>query len=132
MIEVLAVERVAPQPWINGGGFTRELLRWPAAGDWQTRISLAEITRDGAFSRFDGVTRWIAVADGPGVVLRFATRRVLLTRDDAPLSFDGADAPYAELQDGATRDLNFLRTTGRNGSAIFSSASSSSPLSRRA
>mgnify|MGYP000415291841 CR=1 FL=1 len=50
MIEVVAVERMAPQPWRNGGGFTRELLAWPSADDWQLRISVAEIARDGAFS----------------------------------------------------------------------------------
>ena len=115
MIEVVAVERVTPQPWRNGGGVTRELLAWPSADDWQLRISVAEITRDGAFSAFPDIDRWFAVVEGPGVVLALGARREVLAPDSAPLLFDGATAPYAELQGGATRDLNLMarRDAGR-------------------
>jgi environmental stress-induced protein Ves len=41
-------------PWKNGGGVTRELLAWPGGGDWQVRISVAEIEADGPFSSFPG------------------------------------------------------------------------------
>lgn len=108
MIDVIAVDRVAPQPWRNGGGFTRELLAWPSAHDWLARISVAEITRDGAFSAFPGIARWFAVVEGRGVVLRFATERAVLDLGSDPLHFDGAATPVAELQDGATRDLNLM------------------------
>lgn len=108
MIEVLSAERATPQPWRNGGGVTRELLAWPSADDWQVRISVAEITRDSAFSAFPGIDRWFAVVEGPGVVLAFAAQRHLLAIDSTPLAFDGALAPYAELQGGPTRDLNLM------------------------
>ncbi len=108
MIEVVSVERIAPRPWRNGGGFTRELLAWPSADDWGVRISVAEITRDGAFSSFPGIERWIAVVEGQGVVLRFADHRSVLGPEDDALRFDGAAAPLAELQAGATRDLNLM------------------------
>jgi environmental stress-induced protein Ves len=108
MIEVLTVERTTPQPWRNGGGVTRELLAWPSADDWQLRISVAEIARDGAFSAFPGIDRWFAVVEGQGVVLRIAERRTTLDLDSQPLPFDGADYAYAELQGGATRDLNLM------------------------
>lgn len=65
---MIGVDRVEPQPWRNGGGTTRELLAWPrGAAEWQLRISVADITRDGAFSRFDGIDRGFAVVDGAGV-----------------------------------------------------------------
>lgn len=117
MIESIRVDRVAPAPWRNGGGVTRELLAWPAAADWQLRISVADITRDGPFSAFDGIDRWFAVIDGPGVVLRFAAHRRVLEAGGEPLHFDGADAPYAELQDRDTRDLNLMirRDAGSGG-----------------
>lgn len=119
MIEVVSADRIAPQPWRNGGGQTRELLAWPDAHGWRLRISMADITRDGDFSRFDGVERWFAVIEGAGVLLRFADRRVVLTPDSEPLAFDGAAAPHAELADGATRDLNLMvrRDAGRGGIA---------------
>ncbi|MFO1217367.1 MAG: HutD family protein [Burkholderiaceae bacterium] len=120
MIDMIRADRVTPQPWRNGGGQTRELLAWPAgsaADDWQLRISMAEIARDGDFSRFDGIERWFAVVEGHGVLLRFAERRALLTADSEPLAFDGAEAPHAELTDGATTDLNLMlrRSAGRGG-----------------
>ena len=37
---------VAPQPWKNGGGTTRELLAWPDAASWRVRLSVAEVAAD--------------------------------------------------------------------------------------
>ena len=106
----------APQPWRNGSGVTRELLCLPAdAGDdWTLRISVADIEADGPFSLFPGVTRWFAAIAGTGVRLSFRHPGTSL-RDvrpgDAPLCFDGADAPGCTLLDGATRDLNVMVRT---------------------
>jgi uncharacterized protein len=100
----------APVPWKNGGGVTRELLRLPAddTRDWTLRISVADIAADGPFSPFEGITRWFAVLSGAGVRLRFADRTLDVRQGDAPLRFDGADAPGCALLDGATRDLNVM------------------------
>ena len=99
----------APAPWKNGGGVTRELLRLPAGGDaWTLRISVADIGADGPFSPFPGVTRWFAVLDGAGVRLAFADRTLNVGPGDAPLRFEGADAPDCTLLDGPTRDLNVM------------------------
>jgi uncharacterized protein len=108
MIDVIRLDRVAPQPWRNGGGSTRELLAWPSAADWALRISVAEIARDGPFSAFPGVERWFAVIQGDGVVLRFASQRKALSVDSDPLHFDGAEAPDCQLQRGPTLDLNLM------------------------
>ena len=52
---LIRLNEVAPVPWRNGGGVTRELLAWPSPGDWALRISVAEVERDGPFSRYPGV-----------------------------------------------------------------------------
>ena len=115
MIELVVLDRVAPQPWRNGGGVTRELLAWPDAATWQLRMSVADIGADGPFSAFAGVDRHFAVLSGDGVVLRWGTRRELLTADAGPAAFDGGDPPRCELLGGATRDLNLMtrRNAGR-------------------
>ena len=42
-LQVIPAAQVAPTPWRNGGGLTRELLVWPPLADeWQLRITLAE------------------------------------------------------------------------------------------
>lgn len=97
-----------PQPWRNGGGQTRELLRWPDGEDWLVRVSVADITRDGPFSAFPGVQRWFAVLEGHGVVLGEAADARTLTTRSAPWPFDGASAPACALVQGATRDLNLM------------------------
>jgi environmental stress-induced protein Ves len=61
-----ALQRI-PQPWKNGGGITREIAAFPeGAGkaDFQWRISMAEVTEPGPFSRFDGVDRHLTVLSG--------------------------------------------------------------------
>jgi environmental stress-induced protein Ves len=105
---VVRADTVAPTPWRNGGGCTRELLRRPAANDWQLRVSLADIERDGPFSVFLETRRWFAVVAGAGVALRFDGHVQTLTPDSDAFEFDGACAPACSLIDGATRDLNLM------------------------
>ncbi len=112
-------------PWKNGGGVTRELLRLPAdagADDWTLRISVADIAADGPFSPFEGITRWFAVLEGPGVRLRWPRSAVHLHPGDAPLRFDGADAPECTLLGAPTRDLNVM-ARDRDTTALVEAAS---------
>ena len=111
-VQLVDAESVTPQAWRNGGGQTRELLAWPVGGDWQLRISRADIGSDGPFSSFPGITRWFAVLAGAGVVLSFADGDQQLRRGDPPLQFDGAAAPGCRLLDGPTQDLNLMLRRG--------------------
>ena len=104
------LQRCAPQPWRNGGGLTRELLAWPAAADWQLRVSVAHIERSGPFSAFPGVQRCFAVLQGAGVRLQLPTGERVLTPASDAVGFDGAAAPGCELLDGASEDLNLMAT----------------------
>ncbi len=105
-------DSVAASIWRNGGGQTRELLTRPEGAQWQLRISLADIDRDGPFSAFPGVQRWFGVVAGAGVSLRFGNEQTTLTPDSPPLHFDGAAAPECVLVDGPTRDLNLMLRSG--------------------
>ena len=111
-----------PAPWKNGGGVTRELLRLPLGSkdDWTLRISVADVDTDGPFSSFPGITRWFAVLDGAGVRLRFADRTLEVRPGDAPLRFDGDEAPGCALLDGRTRDLNVMVRGDRADSLLTS------------
>ncbi len=119
-LQVIPAAQVAPTPWRNGGGLTRELLVWPPLADeWQLRITLAEVGRDGPFSPFPGVRRHFVVASGNGLSLRWAADGPWqdLRPGHAPLSFDGAQAPDcrllpAEGSPASSTDLN-LMTRGR-------------------
>lgn len=127
---IVDAHAVPPQPWKNGGGVTRELLRWPAegvgGGDWRLRLSVADIAADGPFSAFPGVTRWFAVLAGEGVVLTLPDGEHTLRPGDAPLCFDGAAAPGCRLLDGPTVDLN-LMLQGLDGALMVARAGGPPP-----
>jgi len=110
---MIRADDVAPVPWKNGGGLTRDLRVDAPDGRW--RISLADITRDGPFSDYPGVERWFAVVQGGGVELDFAGTRYALRVGDEPLRFDGERGPGCRLLAGATRDLNLLLRDGARG-----------------
>ena len=105
---LIALADTPPQPWRNGGGVTRELLAWPDGGDWQVRISVAEIEADGPFSAFPGVERWFAVLEGGGVALTIAGTEHCCRAGDAPLSFAGEASVGCRLLQGPSRDLNLM------------------------
>jgi uncharacterized protein len=107
-LAIVRHDDMAPQPWKNGGGITRDLLAWPDAANWQLRISVAEVARGGPFSAYPGVQRWFAVVQGAGVLLQLPSGAKKLNTDSEPLCFDGADAPGCELVAGATLDLNLM------------------------
>lgn len=67
--QLLNLADLPGQPWKNGGGVTTEIAIGPAGAtvqDFRWRVSRAQIDKDGPFSAFPGVTRWIALMDGPG------------------------------------------------------------------
>lgn len=112
---IIHADDIAPTPWKNGGGLSRDLLFWPSIEAWRVRVSLADIGRDGPFSAYPGVERWFAVVEGDGVELQFAQGPRRQRRGDAPLHFDGADAPGCRLLASATRDLNLMLRDGVRG-----------------
>ena len=117
-----------PEPWKNGGGLTRELLRLPDGDGWGLRISVADIAADGPFSPFPGITRWFAVLEGAGVRLAFPGHAPRdLHPGDAPLRFDGGDAPGCTLLAGMTRDLNVMVRDGFGRAAVEAARPGSRP-----
>ena len=112
-LQHIAIDRVRPQPWRNGGGSTRTLFTWPVSTrPWLLRISVADITQDGPFSAFAGVDRWFAVLQGAGVVLALPGGNTTQTVHSAPLQFAGEAATGCQLIDGPTRDLNLMLQRG--------------------
>ncbi len=111
-LNVVSLDDVAPQPWRNGGGVTRELLTWPNADDWILRLSVADIEKDGPFSAFPDVQRWIVALTGVGMELG-EPFNVQLEPGLPVYSFDGRFAPMCTLTAGPTTDLNLMIATKR-------------------
>lgn len=106
-----ALADIAPTPWKNGGGATREIACWPPGSaldgfDW--RISVATIAAAGPFSTFDGIDRNIALLTGDGVLLRGAHGTHRLDQPLAPFAFAGESPMHATLLGGASEDFNVM------------------------
>jgi uncharacterized protein len=108
VIEVRSIASVPQEPWRNGGGVTRTL----ATGGGQWRISLAEIERDGPYSRFEGISRVSLVLRGHGVTLRDENALVQLKPFEA-VEYDGGSAWNASLIAGPVTALNVMSARGR-------------------
>jgi len=98
--------------WKNGGGWTTELAASASTvegGNFDWRISIAEIESDGAFSTFPGCDRYIALLDGPGMELQFdASEPVRLDQRLRFVRFDGEAKTFGRLLGGAVRDFNVM------------------------
>jgi uncharacterized protein len=95
--------------WRNQFGWTREIARSPDAGDWDWRMSIAEIEQDAPFSRFDGIERELVLLSGNGLELHFddgETRELLPPH--SRLRFAGERGVTGALVDGPTQDFNLM------------------------
>ena len=113
--ERIDLRTIAPQPWKNGAGLTREIAFGGASSsefDW--RISLAEVERDAPFSAFPGVERCIVLLRGAGMQLRSTDGAIdhALTTPLAPFRFTGDVALTASLVDGPSSDFNVMTRRG--------------------
>lgn len=95
--------------WRNGLGWTREILQWPEAGEWDWRASVAEIDADAAFSVFPGVERSLVLLQGEG--LRLDVEDGAVSTVEPPhgrCDFPGDRAVRAALQAGPVHVFNLM------------------------
>jgi uncharacterized protein len=102
------------RPWKNGGGVTRDIMVSPPGASLDTfdwRLSLAQVDRDGPFSRFDNVDRTLVLLSG-AMTLHEGDRRIDLARNE-PFAFEGERAIEATVGGGSTLDFNVMTRRGR-------------------
>lgn len=106
---VIPANEYRRERWRNGAGWTREIAARPGAGEWQWRMSIAEIEQDAPFSLFPGIDRELVLLAGNGLRLRFEDGEL---RDLHPpherLRFAGERVVSGELMDGPTQDFNLM------------------------
>jgi len=110
-----AAERSAV-PWRNGGGLTREVAVYPPGsdlGNFDWRVSLAEVRRGGPFSAFPGVDRHLAVLEGQLELAVAGRGTVTLCAGTPPLTFPGDVAALAEPRQPPVTDLNVMTRRSR-------------------
>lgn len=119
---ILRADELAPTPWRNGLGVTREIALYPPGADsddFLWRASVADVVGPAPFSRFPGVDRSIVLLDGAGFRMTLDGTEVHeLTTPCAPFAFPGEAEVAVTLAGGPTRDLNLMLRRGRADGAI--------------
>ncbi|NBE54080.1 HutD/Ves family protein [Streptomyces boluensis] len=114
---VIRTAELAPQPWANGRGRTREVYRQLAAGSTEStlwRLSLADIEATGPFSSLPGMDRYLLSA--APVRLRLSidgTEHEL--RHTQVVSFAGDARVSTVAVEGCAQALNLMVRTGLRG-----------------
>lgn len=116
MTVLIPFASLSPVPWKNGGGSTTEIAIGPPDSgfeDFDWRVSLATIEKDGAFSQFPGVDRTLALVEGHGMTLDIDGDPVLVTDGDPVIAFDGSSNVTAKLNRGGSTDFNAMTRSDR-------------------
>ena len=97
-------------PWRNGLGTTIELLKQdlPDGDGFAWRLSMAEVTTNGAFSNFSGYDRTLLLLDGKGLTLDCDGASHRLENPLQLARFSGDDQTIATLHDGPVKDFNIM------------------------
>jgi uncharacterized protein len=106
---VLRFDRLPATVWRNGGGVTREVASagGSGSGDFDWRVSIADVDQPGSFSAFPGVDRVITVVGGEEMVLVVDGVEHALGLQE-PFGFDGASQTRCSGLSGPVRDLNVM------------------------
>jgi environmental stress-induced protein Ves len=94
-------------PWANGGGTTFEVARFPQSGDFDWRVSLAEVKEDSPFSVLPEIDRTLILLEGVSITLTSADQ-VIELKELEPYSFPGETKFNCKLSAGKARDLNIM------------------------
>lgn len=110
-----AADRIT-SPWKNGGGVTSEVAVFPAGAsmdDFLWRVSIAEVSEAGAFSRFPGIDRVLAVLEGRlSLTVAGADTPVQLSSTTGAHAFPGDVDAHGTPLGGPVRDLNVMVRRG--------------------
>ncbi|MGK3647769.1 HutD/Ves family protein [Pseudarthrobacter enclensis] len=112
-MDIIRFAALKAKPWRNGGGATRELLSGTAGQEdgWDWRVSIADVTKAGEFSPFDGYERVLTVVEGELLLLTVdGTERPV--EKYRPFRFDGGAPTSAALPTGDIRNLNVIARNG--------------------
>lgn len=102
----------AAMPWPNGAGITYEVTRYPDTGDFDWRISLADIDNDCPFSVMPGVDRGIVLMEGNHMILANLEQKLRIDELVA-FNYPGEIAYDCTLPVGPAKDLNIMTRRGK-------------------
>lgn len=107
-----STDQLPREPWRNGAGWTREVCSREVDGQLRWRVSVADITGAGPFSRFEGMDRTAVMVRGARLCLSDAEVRLAFDGPGSLLQFPGEWAPECDAPELPTRLLNIMVRRG--------------------
>lgn len=107
-VQRFALADLPPEPWRNGGGWTRTVAATQVGARLRWRISAADITQPGPFSVFEGIDRTAVLLRGPGLTLQGPQESVVFEGLGAVARFPGEWPLQAALGAGPARLWNVM------------------------
>ena len=109
-------------PWRNGLGSTIEVLKHQPGDSFHWRLSMADVTEDGAFSDFSGYDRCLILINGAGLTLTDNKTQTWALKSQLDTAhFKGEDLINARLHDGPIRDFNLMTRRQNCSAKVFTS-----------
>ena len=110
MLSVIRPEQFKTTLWKNCKGQTTELAINPGGqlDDFEWRISIADMSENGRFSKFNGYRRHLLLLSGVGLALSHDTGADVLLKPMEVTSFDGANQTTGELINGPVKNFNVM------------------------
>lgn len=107
---ILAPSDYRSMPWRNGLGTTVELAKQALSDSdgFAWRLSMADVTSDGAFSNFSGYERTLLLLEGGGITLDCNADQHRLEQTLQIARFRGEDSTMATLHAGPIKDFNIM------------------------
>jgi environmental stress-induced protein Ves len=109
-LRVIRFAELPPEAWANGLGTTTELVRSPASGDFDWRLSIATVGTAARFSLLPGIDRALMALAPDGLDLEMDGLAVSLARHEV-LDFAG-ESTVAATGGPAGHDLNLMVRRG--------------------
>ena len=116
-MQIIPASEYVLKQWHNGLGWTREIYQHqlPEHDHWLWRLSIADINKTSAFSRFDATERILLLLQGQGLVLENKSRGEQRKLDQLfdSYAFNGEEDIEASLTDGAVQVFNVMVRQGQ-------------------
>jgi environmental stress-induced protein Ves len=107
------LDAIPAEPWRNGGGLTRTIAAASQGEQVIWRVSAADITRAGPFSRFAGMNRTAVLIRGERLELTGGRRHIAFDALGHTAHFDGDEMLYASRPEPPARLWNVMTRRGR-------------------
>ena len=121
-VKITSPDDFITMPWRNGLGSTVEVLKHQPEDSFHWRLSMADVTEDGAFSDFSGYDRCLILINGAGVTLTDNKKQKwTLARQLDAVHFKGEDLINARLHDGPIQDFNLMTRRQNCSAKVFTS-----------